>query len=281
MNTRCWTCVWMLTGLLVGIGLWAARPVGAASYGIFIQAPAGASSSPQAPNNAAASAAPAQAADAKKITGEWQGIISRLHLVVKIDQDASGALTGKLTSVDQGNVTIPIETVSFAAGGALRLELKSIGADYEGKLSDEGSEIVGTWQQGGATIPLTLRRPGAGAAKSTLQPKTIGNIAFEPCRTSDGNTEGLCGKYEVYENRTAKSGRKIALNIMVLPALSDKPAADPWFAIAGGPGQSAVEAFPQAGFTAKVQQQRTVPGWVAGTLLGAGCVLLVFGVRKR
>jgi hypothetical protein len=32
---------------------------------------------------------------------------------------------------------------------------------------------------------------------------------------------------------------------------------------------------------AKVQQQRTVPGWVGGTLLGAGCVLLVLGVRKR
>ena len=32
---------------------------------------------------------------------------------------------------------------------------------------------------------------------------------------------------------------------------------------------------------AKVQQQRTVPGWVGGTLLGAGCVLLVFGMRKR
>jgi hypothetical protein len=32
---------------------------------------------------------------------------------------------------------------------------------------------------------------------------------------------------------------------------------------------------------AKVQQQRTVPGWVGGALLGAGCVLLVLGVRKR
>jgi hypothetical protein len=32
---------------------------------------------------------------------------------------------------------------------------------------------------------------------------------------------------------------------------------------------------------AKVQQQRSVPGWVGGTLLGAGCVLLVFGVKKR
>lgn len=32
---------------------------------------------------------------------------------------------------------------------------------------------------------------------------------------------------------------------------------------------------------AKVQQQRTVPGWAGGALLGAGCVLLVLGVRKR
>ena len=32
---------------------------------------------------------------------------------------------------------------------------------------------------------------------------------------------------------------------------------------------------------AKVQQQRTVPGWVGGALLGAGCVLVVFGARKR
>jgi cytochrome c biogenesis protein CcdA len=31
---------------------------------------------------------------------------------------------------------------------------------------------------------------------------------------------------------------------------------------------------------ARVQQQRTVPGWVGGVLLGAGCVLVVFGGRK-
>ena len=32
---------------------------------------------------------------------------------------------------------------------------------------------------------------------------------------------------------------------------------------------------------AKVQQQRTVPGWVGGALLGAGCVLLVVGLKRR
>lgn len=31
---------------------------------------------------------------------------------------------------------------------------------------------------------------------------------------------------------------------------------------------------------AKVQQQRAVPGWVGGILLGAGCVLLVVGLKK-
>lgn len=31
---------------------------------------------------------------------------------------------------------------------------------------------------------------------------------------------------------------------------------------------------------AKVQQQRTVPGWVGGVLLGAGCVLVVVGLKK-
>jgi len=32
---------------------------------------------------------------------------------------------------------------------------------------------------------------------------------------------------------------------------------------------------------AKVQHERTVPGWVGGALLGAGCVLVVLGARKR
>ena len=253
MKTRYQWCVWMMLGICLS-----GAPSHAAGVGSSIQAPSGASATAQAPNSATAPAAPAQSGEATRIASEWQGIISRLHLVVKIDQDAAGAFTAKLTSVDQGNVTIPIETVTFAADGTLRLELKSIKAAYEGKLSGDGSEIVGTWQQGGATIPLTFRRPGVSSAKTTLKPRTFGTVAFEPCRTSDGNTEGLCGKYEVYENRTAKSGRKIALNIMVLPSLSEKPAADPWFALAGGPGQSAVEAFPQTGFTAKVQQQRDV-----------------------
>jgi len=49
----------------------------------------------------------------------------------------------------------------------------------------------------------------------------------------------LCGKYEVYEDRVARTGRKIALNLILLPASSAKPAADPVFYLAGGPGGAA------------------------------------------
>jgi pimeloyl-ACP methyl ester carboxylesterase len=198
-----------------------------------------------------------QAADTQGITGEWDGKVTRLRLVVTIGQSSDGSLNGKLTSVDQGNITIPINTVSFQRN-VLHLEMKTIAAGYEGTLSGDGAEINGTFTQGGNSIPLILRRPGASAAAFTLKPRTIGRVSLEPCRTQDGNTEGLCGKYEVYENRQTQSGRKIALNIMVLPATGDKPSADPFFPLAGGPGQSAVEAFPVAGYTAKVRQQRDV-----------------------
>jgi hypothetical protein len=32
---------------------------------------------------------------------------------------------------------------------------------------------------------------------------------------------------------------------------------------------------------AKMQQQHTVPGWVGGTALGAGVVLIALGLRRR
>jgi drug/metabolite transporter (DMT)-like permease len=31
---------------------------------------------------------------------------------------------------------------------------------------------------------------------------------------------------------------------------------------------------------AKLQEKRTIPGWVGGALLGAGCVIVVVGLKK-
>jgi pimeloyl-ACP methyl ester carboxylesterase len=61
------------------------------------------------------------------------------------------------------------------------------------------------------------------------------------CPVVGGNGEGLCGTYEVFENREARSGRKIPLQILLLPATGSNPAPDPIFYLSGGPGEAAVE----------------------------------------
>jgi pimeloyl-ACP methyl ester carboxylesterase len=50
-----------------------------------------------------------------------------------------------------------------------------------------------------------------------------------------------CGALEVWEDREARTGRRIPIKVVVFPATAPKPAPDPLFVIAGGPGQSATE----------------------------------------
>jgi pimeloyl-ACP methyl ester carboxylesterase len=55
-----------------------------------------------------------------------------------------------------------------------------------------------------------------------------------PCHVPDVGEEVRCGRYEVYENRAAHTGREIALNIVVLPATSSPVKRDPLVFLAGG-----------------------------------------------
>ncbi len=61
----------------------------------------------------------------------------------------------------------------------------------------------------------------------------------QPCPPSVAGKGTLCATYPVWEDRAHTTGRKIALNIMILPALGPEHAPDPIFVLAGGPGQAA------------------------------------------
>ncbi len=79
---------------------------------------------------------------------------------------------------------------------------------------------------------------------------------LEPC-VIEGAGDAFCGGYEVYEDRAAGQGRKIRLNVVVLPAKSADPAADPVFFFAGGPGGAATDAAPRIdSFTPSLRRQR-------------------------
>ena len=64
------------------------------------------------------------------------------------------------------------------------------------------------------------------------------------CRVPGLDEEVLCGRYEVYENRVARKGRKISLKVVVIPARAEKAAPDPLVYLAGGGVLPATEYAP-------------------------------------
>ncbi len=98
---------------------------------------------------------------AQTLEGFWQGTLdvggTTLRLVLKISTAPDGRLIGRLDSLDQGAMNLPIDHITLD-GKLVRLEMKGLNATYEGRLSEDGSEISGQWTQGGISLPLTFRR---------------------------------------------------------------------------------------------------------------------------
>lgn len=90
----------------------------------------------------------------------------------------------------------------------------------------------------------------ATTAVAPTPPRMFGRIAFMPCTLAPAlganGVEAQCGTLSVPENPAAPNGRAIALRIAWVPADDDGPTEpDPVFMLAGGPGQSATDTFPQ------------------------------------
>jgi pimeloyl-ACP methyl ester carboxylesterase len=83
-----------------------------------------------------------------------------------------------------------------------------------------------------AALFVAACSPGPEAARSA--------IALDACRLPGVDTPARCGTYRVWENREAKSGRQIAIDIAVIPARARAHEPDPIVIFAGGPGQGAV-----------------------------------------
>ncbi len=106
---------------------------------------------------------------------------------------------------------------------------------------------------------LRDHKPAAGAAvagvaaatKAAPAPKRwLGRIAFTPCTLAPqfgaASIEAQCGALTVAEDPARPASRRIALNLAWVPADDNgQTEPDPVFLLAGGPGQSATESYPQ------------------------------------
>jgi len=106
--------------------------------------------------------------------GSWQGTLDagqKLRLALTLTKNPDGTYSGRVDSLDQGS-TIPIDVITVTED-SVRLELKTVGAVFEGKLNADGSELTGQFSQGGAVLPLTFKRgPMATPAASPLPSAT-------------------------------------------------------------------------------------------------------------
>src|SRR3954451_14785668 len=158
------------------------------------------------------------------IGGNWLGVLPvngdiRLRLLLKVSAAADGSLSAVMDSLDQANANnLKVDSITFQ-NGVLHFEMKALQIAYQGSLVRAG-EIVGTFTQGGGQLRLIFRKEGAASSNAVVK---RGRVELKPCNDPVLTSEILCAKYEVFEDRAAHSGRKISLNIVLLPALNSKP----------------------------------------------------------
>jgi len=98
----------------------------------------------------------------KEFLGNWEGTLDvgqPLLLILKMSNDPTGA-KALLISIDQDNAEISVSGVE-RKDTKLTLSLNMIGGRYVAEINKDGSELSGTWTQGGTDLPLKFKKTPA------------------------------------------------------------------------------------------------------------------------
>lgn len=108
------------------------------------------------------------------VVGEWTGTLdaggTKLAIVFHIEAGPDGSFTGSLDSPDQGAFGIPVSGVRVD-GDEITFEVAAARAEYRGTVAGDGESLSGVWSQGGATLPLDLRKDGDGRSERPPRPQ--------------------------------------------------------------------------------------------------------------
>jgi non-heme chloroperoxidase len=104
---------------------------------------------------------------AQEISGDWQGTLKTpsqdLRIVLHITKETDGGWKVALFSPDQGTESIAANSVTLE-GSKLKVAIDALHGIYEGKVSQDGATINGTWTQG-QPLPLDFKRATKPAAE--------------------------------------------------------------------------------------------------------------------
>ena len=120
----------------------------------------GGMSTPLTLSRVAASASATRVRKPSDVDGDWEGALDAggmtFRLIVHVQTFEDG-ITATLDSPDQNVRGLPISSVT-RTGAKVQLELKPLGASFEGTLDPKLTSITGEWRQSGNLLPLVLTR---------------------------------------------------------------------------------------------------------------------------
>ncbi len=173
----------------------------------------------------------------QNIAGNWEAVLpigeQKLRLVLKVETAPDQSYKAVMDSPDQNASNLTVDVITFE-NNRIHFEMRALRISYDGVLNPGGNEFSGTFTQGGS-VPLFFRKQGVAA----VGPVQRGKVSLKACVNPSFPVDALCGNFEVFENRTTRAGRRIHLNIVLLPSTNPKPMPDPLFYLAGGPGGAA------------------------------------------
>src|SRR5687768_5011431 len=114
-----------------------------------------------------------------------------------------------------------------------------------------------SWMRGAWLVALSIGVSAAVGCAAPAAPNFTDRLHL--CSAEEGPTDAYCGGYDVFEDRDARAGKTIRLNIVVLPSIGADVLPDPLVFLAGGPGQGAAQmaGLVQAAFRS-VQRTREI-----------------------
>jgi len=110
---------------------------------------------------------------APSLEGSWAGALQAdgvtLKLLLKVAKTANGSYAATMDSIDQGVRDVPVTAVSYT-NPLVRVELKTLDAEYEARLDRSASAMSGQWRQLGRSYPLLFKRTTLATAVNASQP---------------------------------------------------------------------------------------------------------------
>ena len=105
------------------------------------------------------------------LTGNWTGTLGPLAFTAHLTDPATGPRTATLDIPEQHAQGLALQFT--APGDSVYLRLRQPTAQFAGRRSADGQQLVGEWQQGLRSFPLTLNREGStGKLTAPNRPQT-------------------------------------------------------------------------------------------------------------